>query len=60
MVKYHYATIDNAHNARVLSVFNQNLVTIIKESKLVVVHPCKTYAEAVKIVEAWKGEANAK
>ena len=56
MNKFYYATVDNAHNARVLTVYNENLVEVIKGHNFIIVHPCKTFSEAVKIVEAWKKE----
>lgn len=58
MKKFYYAT-DSANGAHVLTLREcDNIVTRINRLNLSIVHPCKTYAEAVKIVEAWK-KANA-
>lgn len=55
MKKFHYAVQKANGSAHVLTVpENQNLINVLKQFDFVVVHPCKTYAEAVKIVEAWK------
>lgn len=55
MKKFYYATTDAKRESHVLTVpENQNLINVLKQFDFVVVHPCKTYAEAVKIVEAWK------
>jgi hypothetical protein len=54
MKKFYYATLDKNGNARVLTVCNENLTPKIKNFNLVIVHPCATFKEAVKIVEAWR------
>jgi dihydropteroate synthase len=55
MKKYRYAIMDENKRAHVLTVNEgENLAPIINRFNLVIVHPCSSYAEAVKIVEAWK------
>lgn len=55
MKKFYYAVQDEKNAAHVLTVSDgQNIAAIVYHLKLSIVHPCKNYAEAVKIVEAWK------
>lgn len=55
MKKFYYATQDAKREAHVLTVIEgQNLIEALKQRDFIIVHPCGTYAEAVKIVEAWK------
>jgi hypothetical protein len=55
MKKYCFATMDENKNAHVLTVNeNENLIEKIKHFNFVIVHPCASFAQAVKIVEAWK------
>lgn len=54
MKKFYYAT-DGKNGAHVLTVLeNENIVAKIRKLELIVAQPCKTYADAVKIVEIWK------
>ena len=55
MKKYYYAVVDANKNAHVLTVLeNENLAAKINGLRLVIVHPCARFLDAVKIVEAWK------
>jgi ActR/RegA family two-component response regulator len=58
MKRIHFATIDENNNARILSIYdNENIAAKIKDLKLIIVHYCTKYADAVKIVETWKEAA---
>ena len=55
MKKYCYATMDENKIARVLTINeNENLIERLKCFNFTIVHPCSNFAEAVRIVEAWK------
>jgi ActR/RegA family two-component response regulator len=55
MKRIHFATIDENNNARIVSIYdNENIAAKIKDLKLIIAHYCEKYADAVKIVEAWK------
>lgn len=55
MKKYCYATMDENKQAKVLTINeNENLIERLKHFNFVIVHPCSSFAEAVKIVEGWK------
>ncbi len=55
MKKFYFAIINEKHEKHVLTVKeHENIVAKIKELKIIVCHPCKSYSEAVSIVEAWK------
>lgn len=58
MKKLYFATVDENNNARILSMYNnENVAAKIKDLKIIIAHYCTKYADAVKIVEAWKGAA---
>lgn len=55
MKKYCYATLDKEKNAKVLTINeNENLIERLKDFDFIIVHPCSSFAEAVRIVGAWK------
>lgn len=55
MKKFYYAVQRKNTSAHVLTVHEgQNLAAVLKQNDFIIVHPCKTYAEAVKIAESWK------
>lgn len=55
MKKYCYATMDENRVARVLTINeNESLIERLKHFNFIIVHPCSSFAGAVKIVEAWK------
>lgn len=55
MKKLYFATVDENNAAHVLTIWScENIAAKIKDLRLVIAHYCGKYAEAVKIVEAWK------
>ena len=57
MKRFRYAVQTEQGEAHLLSVYeNENLAQKIKDLKIIIARPCSTFAEAVKIVEAWKKE----
>lgn len=55
MKNFYYAVQKQNKMAHVLTVREGgNVAAVVRDLKLIIAHPCKTYAEAVKTVEAWK------
>lgn len=55
MKKYYFAVQTKSGAAHILAALEyENVAAFVRELDLTIARPCKTYAEAVAITEAWK------